>query len=71
MMMETPTIDNLPLFLKVEEVASFMRCSKDTIYLAIKNKRLKATVMGGRPYRILRTDFEAWVLAGAPNGPLA
>lgn len=61
----------LPLFLTVEEVAHLMRCSKDTVYQAIRNGRLKATRMGQRPFRILRTDFELWVVAGAPNSPEA
>lgn len=56
--------------LSVTEVAQLIGRSPDTVRLAINNGRLKARRLGERNWSILKSDFEAWVAAGARTGAL-
>jgi len=54
----------------VREVADAIGRSPDTVLLAIRNGRLKATRVGERKYSILESDFEAWFRDGARTSPV-
>lgn len=49
-------IDNLPLFLTVEECASILRIGLTNTYTLIRSKKLKSVKIG-RQYRVCKTDL--------------
>lgn len=54
----------------VAEVAQQLRRSTDTVLLAIKNKRLRATRIGERKWSIAETDLEQWIVEGSRTAQL-
>ena len=56
-------MQNTPIFnqpLNVQEVADFLRVSKDTVYRLIREESLPAFKVGNRKYRIRHEDLENW-----------
>ncbi|SFC11366.1 transcriptional regulator, AlpA family [Polaromonas sp. OV174] len=56
----------LDRWLSVEEIASYLGVSKDTIYAWIAKKRMPAHRVG-RPWKFQRAEVDAWVKAGGAN----
>lgn len=62
---KSPTLSELPELCKVSEVASYARCSSDTVYSAIASGQLSPVARFGRVLRVPRPSIARW--AGGEN----
>lgn len=58
--MIAPPMEEKHRFLTVEETAKELRISRATLYILMKNKRIRVAKIGGRTY-IDRTDLEDFI----------
>lgn len=57
--------DDLPTFLRVDEVAALLRVNRKTVYEAVQRGDIPGVVRLGRLIRFRRDDVLAWMSSSA------